>query len=231
MKALIAIKEFYGRNTGDIVQKIEEDYMGHLTTDGLCTIVEYNNSIQFPKAVLVSEATEQSEHWSKEGEQDRFTAPLIEDTSWTFYPAEGEDDQYWMKDEIRTYEQPMIVDESWTHYPFIAAIPEHYEIVEDTQKLKEKQVSDLHEQMNKDVLVQMNIVFGTTNPESATAYKQTYDLMLAKPALWVGKLGLTDEAAVTAYATAKIEVIEQYAVWRMERIAQFKIERDQILGA
>lgn len=231
MKALVAIQNFAPHKIGDVVLKTSEEYVGYLLSCGHCAVVEYDESIQFPKAILVPETLEQLEYWSKEGFENAFNQPLIEDNTWEFHPAEGEEDEYWTKDEARVYEQPVVNDDTWEFHGFVAAVPEHYEIIEDGERLKTKTVEDLHTVMEQEVLEQMATVFGTTNPESATAYKQTYDLMLAKPSLFVGKLGLTDEESITSYATAKVAAIEEYAVWRMERIAQFKIERDAILGA
>lgn len=80
----------------------------------------------------------------------------------------------------------------------------------------------LYDAMNSDVLDHMAIVFGTTNTASAAAYKDTWQLMLDKPALFEGKLGLINTSDVVAYAQAKMDAVEVYAVYRMERIAQFQ---------
>lgn len=83
----------------------------------------------------------------------------------------------------------------------------------------------LYDQMNADVLNQMAAVFGTLNTASAAAFKDTWQLMLDKPSLFAGKLGFTDNASVTTFATAKMASAEAYAVYRMERIAQFQADK------
>jgi len=94
---------------------------------------------------------------------------------------------------------------------------------------KEAQVKAAYDQMNSDVYAQMAIVFGTTNPESATAYNETYKLMKESPADFVNA-DLVDAAAVEAFADAKLATIKAYAIYRIGRIAQFQAERDAILG-
>jgi hypothetical protein len=95
---------------------------------------------------------------------------------------------------------------------------------------KVSQIDVLYKTMNEEVLNQMAAVFGTTNPDSASAYEGTYKLMLEKPSLFIGKLGLTSEGEVLAYAIGKMTAIENYAIWRLERIELFRVERESILN-
>lgn len=97
-----------------------------------------------------------------------------------------------------------------------------WSVVEDTDAIKKRQVSELHSRMESEVLERMKVVFDTTSSDSAMANKQTYDLMVSKPQLFVGKFGLTNEQEVISFAQAKLTNIETYAIWRMERIMQFK---------
>jgi hypothetical protein len=92
-------------------------------------------------------------------------------------------------------------------------------------KAKSQAIQDLYDAMNADVINQMVVVFGTSNTASAQATKDTWNLMILKPQLFEGKLGLTDVAAVITYASAKIAAVETYAVYRMERIAQFQADK------
>lgn len=92
------------------------------------------------------------------------------------------------------------------------------------------QVDNLYKLMNAEVLNEMAAVFGTTNPDSANAYQGTFKFMLEKPSLFVGKLNFTSEAEVLAFAEQKMTAIENYAVYRMERIEQFRVEKNLILN-
>ena len=105
-------------------------------------------------------------------------------------------------------------------------------------------VQAAYDKMNADVLAKMAQVFGTQKPESATAYKETWDLMAQEPALWVDKglkaafavaslevgEGLNTETKVQDYASAKLAEIKEYGIWRMQRIEDFKQERDTIIS-
>jgi hypothetical protein len=55
--------------------------------------------------------------------------------------------------------------------------------------------------------------------------------MAKRPVNYVGNLGLVDEAAVTAYANAKIAEADAYAVFRLSRIAQFQSEKEAIINS
>jgi len=110
---------------------------------------------------------------------------------------------------------------------------------------KQAQVTAAYNQMNKDVYDQMAVVFGTTKSDSATAFEGTFRLMISKPELFSSQGLLADkaigtfqvgdaldtDAKVTDYGQARIDEIEQYAVFRMNRIKQFYAERAQILGS
>lgn len=108
-----------------------------------------------------------------------------------------------------------------------------------------------YNEMNEQVLVQMYNVFGTTNPDSASAYKQTWELMKEKPALFRDEgllverqilaadgmtilfqagAALNDDFSVVTYATRLIQMAEEYAVYRMKRIQQFRDDRALILA-
>jgi len=110
---------------------------------------------------------------------------------------------------------------------------------------KQAQVTAAYNQMNKDVYDQMAVVFGTTKSDSATAFEGTFRLMISKPELFSAQGLLADkaigtfqagdaldtDAKVADYGQARIDEIEQYAVFRMNRIKQFYAERAQILGS
>lgn len=122
---------------------------------------------------------------------------------------------------------------------------------EDPAKVAQKIVKDktflvaeAYNQMNAEVIAQMALVFGTTKPESATAYKETWDMMIETPSDWheagirasfnagglvVGEV-LDTTQKVQNYAAAKLAEVKAYGVWRMQRIEEFKDEREAILA-
>lgn len=121
----------------------------------------------------------------------------------------------------------------------------------DPKKVEEKAnaekaalVQKAYDKMNKEVLDMMAVVFGTNKPESATAYKETWDFMSQHPADWADKglkasfkvaglqVGdaLDTEEKVKDYADAKLVEIKDYGIWRMQRIEEFKQERDTIIS-
>lgn len=100
----------------------------------------------------------------------------------------------------------------------------------ELESSKEQQVKIAYDAMNADVYAEMATVFGTTNPESATAYNETYKLMMESPADFVGD-DFADEAAVLAFAGAKLLIIKNYALFRLARIKQFQTEKAAILNS
>jgi len=100
-------------------------------------------------------------------------------------------------------------------FTLIGKAEDHPEIVAvmEAAENKAKLVQAAYDLMNKEVLDQMFIVFGTTKPESATANQQTWQLMKDKPQLFVPSKFST-EAEVLTFADAKILAVESYAVWR-----------------
>lgn len=109
---------------------------------------------------------------------------------------------------------------------------------------KEKDITDRYNDMNAEVFAEMAEVFGTNQADSATAFHQTWELMKAKPALFYQQ-GLKVTVAhgsfqvgdaldtmqkIEDYADAALAAVEQYAVWRMNRIKQFHEERAAILA-
>jgi hypothetical protein len=149
---------------------------------------------------------------------------------------------YWYKEgEDNVSENPN--DESWSYFAGIpavqavAAAPAHWTLGVDANllatkqaKQKESQIKAAYDQMNADVYAQMTQVFGTTNAESATAYNETYKLMKEYPADFTNA-DLTTEADVLAYAEQKLLEIKNYALYRLQRIKQFQLEKEAILNS
>lgn len=181
---------------------------------------------------------EVSEYWSKAGSPDSFVPP--QDPSWTYNHPVLAVAESWSKEVTNTVTVDP-ADPTWTHHP---AVPEHYEIILDAAKDKVRQVSAAYNLMTKDVMDQMVTVFGTSNPQSASAYYQTWQDMIANPAnyasagltarfaagtLAVGEL-LDTAAKITEYATAKKVEADAYGVTRMQRIEQFRTDKATIMA-
>jgi len=127
-----------------------------------------------------------------------------------------------------------------------------YILQEDAGKVADKLVQDktdlvtaAYNQMNTDVYAQMYVVFGTKNPESATAYHDTWKLMSSNPSEW-SSIGLTSNfdrgglvkgdaldtvQKIQDYSDACLAEVNAYGVWRMQRIEQFKVERATLLAS
>lgn len=147
-----------------------------------------------------------SEYWSKEGNSDVFVNP--NDSSWEFHPAQAE---------------------VWA--------------IQYKPGYKEPQIEALYKVMVSDVYAQMYATFGTNDANSANAYKQTWDLMVSEPSLWESagltasfdRGGLTTgealdtEEKVLSYASACVASAVQYGIWRMQRIEQFRIDRQNLI--
>lgn len=98
-------------------------------------------------------------------------------------------------------------------------------------------ITALYDRLQVDVLRRMVETFGTTKPESAQAYYETWKLMVEKPELFRGlkadvmtdlfKEGdaLDSREKVSTYARQRIALAEAYSVYRMERIEQFREEK------
>jgi hypothetical protein len=123
-------------------------------------------------------------------------------------------------------------------------IPSHWKLQEDedlrnhkVQSLKEKRIEEAYFKMSKEIYEEMEIVFGTKNSDSAIAYEKTWNLMLANSEEW-SNLGLKDDVndlldtseKVLDFASKKISQVVIYGKWRMQRIAQFRQERENILN-
>jgi hypothetical protein len=114
--------------------------------------------------------------------------------------------------------------------------PDEVLVAQKALKAKEAAVALAYEAMNKDVLTQMALAFGTQNPDSASAYERTWTLMISSSAEWLG-LGLKDDVGtlletgeqVLAYAQAKLASVIAYGKFRLQRIEQFRAEKDAIV--
>lgn len=111
-------------------------------------------------------------------------------------------------------------------------------------KAKEALITIAYNEMTVDVLAEMEEVFGTKLPESATAHHETWKLMISNPALFAAEGLLADKAMpgfaegaaldteqkCIDYATLRIAEVQTYGVNRAKRIKQFRDERAAILA-
>ena len=204
-----------GRQAGDIFDVFDPDkHPGKLLQGSL---VEINVADDFDMEIMNAQVF--AEKWTKNGEGDLFVDPQ---------------------------------DETWTHL-----VGDFWGFAIDVDKQAAKaqaalvqQVTDLYNTMNTEVYAKMAEVFGTNNADSATAYYETWKLMVESPAIFAGQ-GLTSdmevldaqdqvlyaagaslelEADVLAWATRRIEIAQEYGVWRALRIQQFRNEKDALLN-
>lgn len=117
-------------------------------------------------------------------------------------------------------------------------------LVEDTDKVtlkaqssKNSRLLEVYNTMNSEVLSQMAVVFGTTNPDSAVRQNEIWKLMQASPSSWLNKKadkaigGLTkgeimDTAEkVSNFANARIAEATTYALWSYDRIEQCRADQ------
>ena len=111
----------------------------------------------------------------------------------------------------------------------------------EDKKAKIKVAYDL---MNQEVYAKMGAIFGTTNSDSAVAYNETFKTMKNYPDSFLDgkftadrdiggfKAGdpLDTRGKISNYAEARLAESNAYSVWRLQRIAQFRQERSDILN-
>jgi hypothetical protein len=95
---------------------------------------------------------------------------------------------------------------------------------------KQALVDEKYNLLNTEVYAQMASVFGTTNPESATANHNTWATMVQYPTAFVGSLGFTTPEEVLLFAQPKLNASIAYSIYRLQRIEQFRQERTAILA-
>lgn len=135
----------------------------------------------------------------------------------------------------------MISDPS---YLFVAAVLEHWEVQINAVGKVTADITSLYNTMTNEILAQMAVIFGTNSVDSALSYEATWKEMALTPSDYSGAnlsarfavagmaIGdsLNTEQRVLDYANAKIVEVKAYAVWRMQRIEQFRDNRDVLLG-
>lgn len=175
-------------------------------------VVKAEEQVLVQAEILAVEA--QAEKWTKDGEADVFTDPL--DETWTHVPAV----------EAVAYQAPI-----YNTIPAVMGQRVVLDAVKSSAKTKTEQIQVAYDLMVKDVYDQMETVFGTRNDVSAAATASTWEAMKSRPANYVGMMGLMDEASVITYVDAKLLLADNYAKWRLTRIAQFQAEKATIMGA
>ena len=96
--------------------------------------------------------------------------------------------------------------------------------------VSKKTIADLYNEMNKEVLDQMTVLFETTSTDSAQRQASMWEAMLKRPFNYISEnLGLLDQDAVILYATTKLNEADTYAVFVAERVEKFRQDRALIL--
>lgn len=97
---------------------------------------------------------------------------------------------------------------------------------------KEMDIEAIYNTMVQEVEAEMLVVFGTSNVNSASAFAQTYEAMLKRPANYVDAgLGLNSPEEVAGFATVKLATIDAYGVFRLNKINTFSVAKQAILDA
>jgi len=111
-------------------------------------------------------------------------------------------------------------------------------------KIKEALVTEAFNRLNAEVYAQNALVSGTTNPDSAIAWQETYKNMKSSPSRFsskgykaekaVGAFNVGDaldtDQKITDYASLRLSENLDYSIWRMDRIEAWKAERAAILA-
>lgn len=142
----------------------------------------------------------------------------------------------------------VVLEGSWATYPHLpvgALDPDcvKAELIEDVialvedpvlvaakaQATKVAQCDALESQLWQEILTEMEVVYGTKDMNSATAYFLTWKRASESPASFVGTL-FPDEASVTAWVNPKLASADAFAVWRLEKIAACNAAKEAIMG-
>ena len=94
---------------------------------------------------------------------------------------------------------------------------------------KQGRIAAAAKRMWDDILAQMQVVYGTSDMNSATAYYLTWQDQVAAPEAYVGDL-FPSANAVSIYASGKLSEARAYAIFRISRIRQYGAEKAAILA-
>lgn len=149
--------------------------------------------------------------------------------------------QKWTSGQQTVFVEPEDLD-GWTFHPAVSA---HWEITTGpsyTTFDKTKRVSKKFKDLNDEVGAEMYQVYKTTNPDSAVANYLTWMAMKNSPSKFSNKglvarfevVGLSIGDALNTpkkvedYATALLDLADQYAIWRELKIQTFISEKASI---
>lgn len=110
-------------------------------------------------------------------------------------------------------------------------------LIEDTeaveakrQRLKQEEIRAAYQRMDADIIAESKRIFGSETVEAMFSWQFQWDVMLRRPEEFIGKMGLMSVEQVLAYANNKIDTVSvPVGQYRLDRIAQFLQERDEIL--
>ena len=214
-KALVYIKEFEGRTVGQvsmIMEAAEMDKWSH-------------HHVSSGMAIKVEVPVE-----CESLPENQLAGVLI--------PTQAES---WNDGTNTVYVEPADLT-GWTYQ---AMIPEHYEIQKGAGFVaydKQIRIGDKFKTLNDEVLAEMQQVYATTNPESATANYLTWLAMKSNALSFAGAglvarfdvVGFTigdaldTDAKVLDYATKCLAIADNYAIFREQKILLFVSEKAAI---
>jgi hypothetical protein len=112
----------------------------------------------------------------------------------------------------------------------IVLVPDAELVAQKKAFFDAEKIKGLHAALNTEVYTEMARIYETTNPDSATAYHETWKLMVEYPEDYLVVTGMPDEASVIAFASAKLAEVKAYAVWRIQKINEFMVAKAAILN-
>jgi len=103
----------------------------------------------------------------------------------------------------------------------------HYEV--EIYQDNSEEIENSYNEMVEEIYDAMEKVFETRSDSSASAYAATYEAMAKRPENYVDKeLGFLSAEQVKTYADLKIKEADEFAVFRMKRIAKFSKLKEEL---
>lgn len=148
---------------------------------------------------------------------------------------------YTEPESLENWTESEAIDPSYEYHPEMKA---GINVTVDFVGMIQDQLTNEYNNMSFDVYSQMSQVFKTTKSDSASAFYETWKQMVEFPAMFLAINMISDiafdsveignildtEAKIIGYANSKLNAAMDYAVYRVQRIQQFQLEKAQLEG-